>query len=273
MQLKFAKMQGLGNDFMLVEWPDGEPPPTVERVRAWADRRSGVGFDSLLLVARRSAAEVDAAYRVVNADGGEAEQCGNGARCIASYLSRARPARVVLRSLGGDITAEVLADGSVRVNLGEPDFSAQSLPFLTSADGPEYELDLDAGKVRFRICSMGNPHAVIDVDSVDEAPVGILGPQMNAHASFPHGVNVGFVERVDPGRLRLRVHERGVGETRACGTGAAAAMAVGRRYQGLDETVEVRLPGGALTISWAGPGEDLWQTGPATAVYEGTIDL
>ena len=273
MQLKFVKMQGLGNDFMVVEWPDGAPPPTPALVSAWADRRTGVGFDSLLIVDRQAGASADAAYRVLNADGGEAEQCGNGARCIASYLSRAEPARLLLRSLGGDISAEVLADGRVRVNLGEPDFRPESLPFVTSAAGPDYELELESGVVRFRVCSMGNPHAVIEVDSVEAAPVGILGSQLGANASFPQGVNVGFVERIDAGHLRVRVHERGVGETRACGTGAAAAMAVERRFGELDEAVEVTLPGGPLTVSWGGPGNDLWQTGPATAVYEGTIGL
>lgn len=273
MQLKFTKMEGLGNDFMIVEWPRGAPALTPAQVSAWADRRFGVGFDSLLLVDRAPAAAADAAYRVLNADGGEAEQCGNGARCIARYLSAGAPAQMMLASLGGSIAAEVLEDGNVRVNLGEPDFDPASLPFRATGEGPDYELELDAGPARFRVCSMGNPHAVIEVDSVDTAPVGILGRQLGAHPDFPQGVNVGFAERLDSGHLRLRVHERGIGETRACGTGAAAAMAVGRQYDRLAETVEVQLPGGTLTVSWEGPGQDLWQTGAATTVYEGTINL
>lgn len=273
MELKFVKMHGLGNDFILVEWPDGVPTPSADRVRAWADRRTGIGFDSLLLVDRNRGGTADAAYRVLNADGGEAEQCGNGARCIARYLSPTGPAELRLASPGGDVAAEVLTDGHVRIDMGEPDFRPESLPFLTEAAGPDYTLGLQAGPVRFRVCSMGNPHAVIEVDSVDTAPVGILGPQMGSHASFPKGVNVGFVERIDARHLRLRVYERGIGETRACGTGAAAAVAVGRRYGALAEQVDVSLPGGTLSVSWSGPGDDLWQTGPATVVYEGTIAL
>jgi diaminopimelate epimerase len=273
MQLKFAKMQGLGNDFMVVEWPDKVPPPTPALVSAWADRRFGVGFDSLLVLDRRAVNGADAAYRVLNADGGEAEQCGNGARCLASYLTGARAGRLILSSLGGLIPAEIFADGRVSVNLGEPKFDPGSLPFIAASSGPPYQLELAGGPIRFSVCSMGNPHAVIDVDSVDQAAVGILGPQMATHPNFPEGVNVGFAERVDDGHLILRVHERGVGETLACGTGAAAAVAVGRSAARLAAIVEVRLPGGALTVSWEGPGSELWQTGPASTVYEGTISL
>ncbi len=271
MHLNFVKMEGLGNDFMVVELPVGTPVPSPETVVRWADRRAGVGFDSLLLVNRQRPGA--ASYRVLNADGGEAGQCGNGARCIARYLADGMPGRIELESAAGPIPAEVLDDGRVRINLGEPDFAPASLPFVAAGPGPTHTVDLEAGPVTFHVCSMGNPHAVIAVASVSTAPVGILGGQLGAHESFPAGVNAGFVETVDSAHLKLRVHERGVGETRACGTGAAAAVAVGRRFGGLDETVEVELPGGRLVVTWPGPGAELWQTGPATAVYEGTIEL
>jgi len=270
MQLDFVKMEGLGNDFMVAEWPHDMPPLDRGQVVAWADRRSGIGFDSLLLIDR---AEKDISYRVLNADGSEAQQCGNGVRCVARYLSGGSPARMTLKSLGGAIAIEVLADGNVRVNLGEPDFRPAALPFNATAPGPEHRLGLPGGDVRFRICSMGNPHAVIEVDAVDRAPVAELGAAMAASGAFPQGINVGFAERVDAGNLRLRVFERGVGETRACGTGAAAAMAVGRLAGEHDENVTVSLPGGKLAVSWRGPGHDLWQTGPARTVFEGTIDV
>jgi diaminopimelate epimerase len=274
MQLNFVKMEGLGNDFMVVEWPADARPVSTQQVVRWADRRFGVGFDSLLLVDRgQQQGGVAASYRVLNADGSEAEQCGNGARCIARYLAEGRPADMTLASLGGVIAAQVLASGSVRVNLGEPDFRPAALPFAATGDGPDYHLSLPSGDISFQVCSMGNPHAVTAVNAVDLAAVANVGATLGAHPSFPKGVNVGFVQRIDSTHLRLRVHERGIGETRACGTGAAAAMAVGRRFGDLDETVEVQLPGGVLTVSWPGPGTDLWQTGPATTVYEGTIDL
>ena len=276
MQIRFVKMEGLGNDFMVAEWPKDAPEPRADTVSRWADRRFGIGFDSLLLVQRRTDDGSDAAYRVLNADGGEAQQCGNGARCIAAYLTAGEPGQLQLSSLGGRVSAEVLNDGRVRLCLGEPNFEVSSLPFLPpqgSADGDSYSLDVDGSKQTFRVCSMSNPHAVISVDSVAAAEVARIGAAFGAHEAFPEGVNVGFCQRLSRTELRLRVSERGIGETMACGTGAAAAMAVGRLAAELDETVDVRLPGGILTVSWPGPGEDLWQTGAATTVYEGSIRL
>jgi len=272
MQLKFVKMHGLGNDFMVVEWPRGEPPPPADLVRRWADRRTGVGFDSLLIVDKGRNGRAPA-YRVVNADGGEAEQCGNGARCIARYLAPGPEGVVTLESAGGVVEARVRADGHVSVCLGEPDFRPGALPFLAPEEADRYRRGLATGEVEFGAVSMGNPHAIIAVDSVESAPVGILGVELGAHPDFPRGVNVGFMERVDEARIRLRVYERGAGETRACGTGAAAAVAVGRRWGALGETVAVSLPGGELDVRWRGPGTPLWQTGPAALVYEGHIEL
>jgi len=273
MQLSFTKMQGLGNDFMVVRWPAGLAAPSSELVQRWADRRRGIGFDSLLTIDPATQHGAEASYRVFNADGDEVEQCGNGVRCIASLLAAAPGTALRLESRAGVVEARVLGGGRISVNLGEPRFDPASLPFETDSKGPRYTLALEAGDVAFGIASMGNPHAVIPVDSVDTAPVGILGAEMVRHTAFRAGVNVGFMQQIDRERIRLRVFERGVGETLACGTGAAAAVAVGRSWGCLDETVEVSLPGGTLTVSWPGPGSALWQTGPTTKVYEGRIEL
>ncbi len=273
MQIRFAKMHGLGNDFMVVRWPAGVPVPEADLVRRWADRRLGVGFDQLLLVMEPEPGQSARPYRIFNRDGGEVEQCGNGARCIAAFLAPAGEAAMLLRSRGGDVPARVESGGRVRVSLGVPNFAPASLPFRAAAEAERYRLRLPSGEVEFGAVSMGNPHAVIAVDSVEQAPVGILGPELGAHPDFPQGVNVGFAEFVDRTHLKLRVYERGAGETLACGTGAAAAVAVGRRWGRLDECVEVALPGGVLEVRWAGAGALLWQAGPTTTVYEGHIEL
>jgi len=256
MQLKFVKMHGIGNDFML-----------ADRMRAWGDRRLGIGFDSLLLV------EVGGRYRVFNSNGGEAEQCGNGARCIAAHIARGKPGDIELVSLAGPVSARVDEGGIVAINLGQPDFRPEALPFEAEAESQSYRLEVGSGQVEFGIVSFGNPHAVIAVDSVDDAPVGIIGTELAAHPAFAEGVNVGFVEQVSPSCLKLRVYERGIGETLACGTGAAAAVAIGRRRGTLDARVAVDLPGGRLDVEWPGAGTDLWQTGQTTKVYEGLIEI
>ena len=267
MQLNFTKMHGLGNDFMIVEWPEGQPLPDPELIRLWGDRRLGVGYDSLLLI------ENGASYRVFNADGGEAEQCGNGARCIAAWLANGEPQQIELISAAGAVDAKVGNSGVVSINLGRPRFAPADLPFLAEAEADSYRLELDSGPVELGIVSMGNPHAVIAVDSVADAPVGIIGAELNAHPAFPEGVNVGFAEKVSSAQIRLRVYERGVGETRACGTGAAAAAATGRRRGELDTRVTVGLPGGQLDVDWPGGTADLWQTGQTTRVFEGLIEI
>jgi diaminopimelate epimerase len=272
-KLKFTKMNGLGNDFMVVEWPTGRPAPDPQLVRSWADRRRGVGFDQLLLVEPERPRDGDASYRVFNADGGEVEQCGNGVRCLASYLAPRAGRSLTLVGRAGGIAAKVLPGERVSVDLGEPNFEPSALPFTAQSRQDRYRLQLRTQSVEFGAVSMGNPHVVIAVDSVDRAPVGILGPELERHPSFPQGVNVGFMQHENAGRIRLRVFERGAGETLACGTGAAAAVAVGRLWGQLEDEVEVSLPGGTLEVSWRGPGTTLWQTGSAVAVYEGQIDL
>lgn len=276
MHIRFAKMHGLGNDFMVAEWPSDLPPPDTQLVRQWADRRLGVGFDQLLLVLPGEPGRHDARYRIFNADGGEVEQCGNGARCIARFVASAKEGqegRLLLDSRAGLIEALVREGGVVSVNLGVPSFDPRSLPFDAPAEQDRYKVATSRGDVELGAVSLGNPHAVIRVDSADTADVGILGAELATHSAFPLGVNVGFLEIVSADRVRLRVYERGIGETPACGTGAAAAVAVGRRWGELDEEVEVELRGGRLSVRWPGPGQALWQTGPTTLVYEGLITL
>jgi diaminopimelate epimerase len=274
MKLSFTKMNGAGNDVMVLPWPSQHAPPAPDLIRRWGDRRRGVGFDQLLLVDSEHHTDgADATYRVFNADGGEVEQCGNGVRCLARYLAPRLGPKLTLVSPAGTIAARVESPDRVSVDLGVPDFRPAALPFAAAEERDRYRLDVAGQTVEFGAVSMGNPHAVIAVDSVTTAPVETLGPALQQHASFPRSVNVGFMERLDRQRIRLRVFERGVGETLACGTGAAAAVAVGRRWDWLDEKVAVELPGGVLEVNWPGPGAPLWQTGPTTAVYEGYIDL
>jgi diaminopimelate epimerase len=273
MELDFTKMHGLGNDFMIVRRPEGMTAPAPALVRRWADRRTGVGFDSLLLIEPARSATAAARYRVINADGNDAEQCGNGARCIATYLTGNEPTELVLESAAGPVAARVLGDGRAAINLGAPRFEPAAIPFAAEQCADRYRVELADGAVELGAVSFGNPHAVISVDSVDTAPVGILGAELGHHRRFPAGVNVGFMQRVSATEIRLRVFERGVGETRACGTGAAAAAVVGRRWGQLDARVTVRLPGGSLIVEWSGPGSDVWQTGPTARVYEGRIEI
>jgi diaminopimelate epimerase len=273
MKLSFTKMNGAGNDVMVLPWPSAHVPPAPALVRRWADRRRGVGFDQLLLVDSEHPVAGDASYRVFNADGGEVEQCGNGVRYLARYLTPRLGGTLTLVSPAGKIAARVESGGHVSVDLGVPDFRPAALPFAAAEERDRYRLDVAGRAVEFGAVSMGNPHAVIPVDSVAMAPVELLGPALQGHESFPRSVNVGFIERVDERNIRLRVYERGVGETLACGTGAAAAVAIGRRWGWLREEVAVELPGGTLVVNWPGPGAPLWQTGPTTAVYEGYIEL
>jgi diaminopimelate epimerase len=273
MKLEFAKMNGLGNDFMVVEWPAAAPLPSAAIIRHWADRRHGVGFDQLLVIGAERPANGDASYRIFNADGGEVEQCGNGVRCLARFLAPRVGSELTLVSPAGSVAARVLSAERVSVDLGVPDFRPASLPFLVSEERDRYSLSIANRVVEFGAVSMGNPHAVIAVEFVDDAPVAELGPELQRHPCFPRSVNVGFMQRESERVIRLRVYERGAGETLACGTGAAAAVAVGRRWGQLAEHVEVQLPGGTLEVTWPGPAAPLWQTGPTTAVYEGRIEL
>ncbi len=279
MRVPFVKMQGLGNDFVVLDDREGRQQasewPSKGTIRSLADRRRGVGCDQVLLIERPRRAGTDVYYRVFNADGHEVEQCGNGVRCLARRLKDLGGAtdQFVLDSAGGAIHARVLDDGRVTVRMPEPDFSPASLPFEVPAQADLYTLDCPDGSIEIGAVSMGNPHAVVFVDAAADAPVAGLGRQIETHPQFPDGVNAGFCQVDDPGHVTLRVFERGVGETLACGTGACAAVAVARRLGKVADSVEVSLPGGTLVVSWRGPGEPLFMTGPAENVFEGTIDL
>ncbi|MDJ0927232.1 MAG: diaminopimelate epimerase [Gammaproteobacteria bacterium] len=271
MDLRFTKMHGLGNDFMVVQ-SGGQAPPEPAAVRRLADRHTGVGFDQLLWL--DDARQPDAAvfYRIFNADGSEAEQCGNGARCVARLVGDATNQQaLLLEHPGGLAQAHLLPGGDVRLEMGEPDFRPEAIPFIAAEAADSYTLDVGGDAIELGVVSMGNPHAVLLVDAVDAAPVAGLGAQLERHERFPNRANISFLEVISSGRVRLRVFERGVGETLACGTAACAAVAVGRRAGRLDTDVEVALPGGEVTVSWEGAGKSLWLTGEAVTVFEGTV--
>jgi diaminopimelate epimerase len=276
MRLAFTKMHGLGNDFIVFDASGPDEVPSPAELSRLADRRTGIGFDQALVLLPPRRDGTDVYYRIFNADGSEVEQCGNGARCIARLVAT-RASRqdqpLVMESPGGLVEAQLRRDGQVSVAMGVPDFSPASLPFIADREQPSYRIDLPGGPVEFGAVSIGNPHAVIRVRSVMDAPVDSVGPAMENHGRFPRRVNVGFLEIVAPDHVRLRVFERGAGETRACGTGACAAVAVARKHGPLAEEVRVDLPGGRLAVRWPGPGRPIWLTGPAETAFEGRVDV
>lgn len=273
MLLSFTKMHGLGNDFIVFNADDAHLPdaPTLRRL---ADRRTGIGFDQALVVQAPRQQATDVFYRIFNADGSEVEQCGNGARCVARLIAGARgKQQLQMDSPGGLVNAELRADGQVAVDMGVPNFAPAALPFVADHTADRYEIEVNGQPYEIGAVSMGNPHAVLVVPDVDNAPVASVGPALEAHRRFPKRVNVGFMQIVSPEHIRLRVFERGVGETQACGTGACAAVAVGRQRGVLAETVRVSLPGGDLIIRWPGAGQHLWMTGPAIEVFAGQVEI
>ena len=275
MRIAFTKMHGVGNDFVVFDAP---PDSVLEpaSLRALAERRTGVGFDQALVLEPPRRAGTAVFYRVFNADGDEVEQCGNGARCIAALLhrrGRTRGGWVTLDSPAGVVEAEVRGAASVSVDMGVPNFDPRSLPFDAPAEADPYPLEVDGRTLEIGAVSLGNPHAVLVVASVEAAPVGTLGPAIERHARFPRRVNAGFLEIVDRTHLKLRVYERGAGETLACGTGACAAAAVARRRGLIDPEVRVRVRGGELRVNWAGYGEHIWLSGPAEVSFEGHVEL
>jgi diaminopimelate epimerase len=274
MLLPFTKMHGLGNDFIVFEALSDEVVPNAEVMRKLGDRRTGIGFDQALVLLPPRLPGTDVYYRIFNRDGSEVEQCGNGARCIGSLVARKLARREVnMDSPGGRIQALIADDGSVTLDMGIPNFDPTSLPFEATREADVYPLRLGESELRIGAVSMGNPHAVLQVPSARDAHVDTIGPAVENHSRFPQRTNVGFLEVVTRNHIRLRVFERGVGETQACGTGTCAAVAVGRRWGLLDAEVQVDAPGGRLAVRWEGPGEHLWLTGPAVSVFEGTIDL
>ena len=276
MRLDFVKMHGLGNDFIVLDAATPESLPSAAQLRALSNRHTGIGFDQALVLGAPRVADTVAYYRIFNADGREVEQCGNGARCLAALLSARlglEPGELVMDSPAGRVRARVRADGLVSVAMGVPCFAPAALPFIADAEAPSYPLDAAGETLEIGAVSVGNPHAVIRVTSVAAAPVDRLGPAVENHPRFPRHTNVEFLEIVTRQHVRLRVHERGVGETQACGTGACGAVAVGRMRGWLDAEVEVDVPGGRLAVAWQHPGEPIWLTGPTATVFEGHTDL
>ena len=276
MNINFSKMHGLGNDFVVIDAIHQSLNLTAEQVRLIADRRFGVGCDQLLLVENPHNTDAEFRYRIFNADGGEVEQCGNGARCFARFvvdkgLTQSRTINV--ETAGGLIVLQLEDDGQVTVNMGVPGLQPERLPFIADQQAENYHLDVDGNDYLIAAVSMGNPHAVIRVDDVMTAPVEQLGPAIESHPRFPQRVNVGFMQVIDRNSIKLRVYERGAGETLACGTGACAAMVAGNIQGWLDNEVSVRLSAGNLEIHWQGGDNPLYMTGPATHVFEGQIEL
>jgi len=274
--LRFTKMHGLGNDFVMIDAVSQTVTLTPDQVRRLADRRFGVGCDQLLLVEKAQHAGTDFRYRIFNADGGEVEQCGNGARCFARFVrdqGLTTKSEFAVETLAGIIYPKIEADGAVTVNMGVPRFEPRDVPFEAGARQPVYDLDVEGAAVPVSVLSMGNPHAVQVVVDVERAPVATQGPKIEHHARFPKRVNAGYMQVLDRRHIHVRVWERGAGETLACGTGACAAVVAGRLRGLLDENVAVRVRGGTLQISWRGEGEPVMMTGPAVRVFEGEIDL
>jgi diaminopimelate epimerase len=276
MRIDFTKMHGAGNDFIVFDLPPGRDPPSAEQLRKLANRRTGIGFDQALALEKPRRPDTAVFYRIFNADGIEVEQCGNGARCVAALLHRrgqTRAGAVTMDSPSGLIRARVERAGVVSVDMGAPTFEPRSLPFDAPSRADTYTLEVGGQKVEIGAVSMGNPHAVLTVDSTDTAPVETLGAAIEKHPRFPNRVNAGFVEIIDRSHIRLRVYERGVGETLACGTGACAAVAVERKRGLLDASVLVTVRGGELRVNWDNPGDNIWLTGPAEIAFEGHVEV
>ena len=275
MRLRFSKMHGIGNDFVVAD-ATRSPLPDAGQVRRLADRREGVGCDQVLMAVRPTDPCHDLGVVIFNADGSRAEQCGNGMRCMAVFArERGLVAcdEIRFETPGGCVLARVGGGDSVRVRMGVPRLEPDEIPIAASCRAASYRLDIGGEEVRLAAVSMGNPHAVVRVPDVAAAPVARLGAALQSHPFFPEGVNVGFAEPLGRDRLRLRVFERGVGETRACGSGACAAVVAGRLSGELDADTRVELPGGTLEIRWGGEGEAVWMTGPTAWVFDSEIEL
>ena len=275
--LAFHKMHGAGNDFVLLDWRDSDLQLSAKEAAMLADRHLGVGCDQILIVRNSALRECAAAYEIRNADGSPAGQCGNGARCIALYLSmsesKAHGDSFMLDSPAGRIQVTRCPDGEFQLDMGEPRFRPENVPILLKSNGNEYSLDSPWGNLRFGAVSMGNPHALLQVDDTEQAAVAEIGPFLGSHEVFPEQCNIGFVQVLDRDRIRLRVYERGAGETLACGSGACAAVAILRLSNRVNESVQVVLPGGVLVIKWPGVGKGISMKGPATHVFSGTMPM
>jgi diaminopimelate epimerase len=273
MTLRFTKMHGIGNDFVMLDCLTQPMALDVAAIRAIADRHTGVGFDQLISIEPSRDPTCAFYYGIWNTDGSPARQCGNGVRCVAAWLHRAgalplgEPVR--LQSPSGPVSVRLLSAHRVTVDMGEPVFDPARIPFEAARAAERYSLEVNDQALEIGAVSMGNPHAVVVVETAPSPGMARQGPAITTHPRFAQGANTGFVERIDRGHARLHVHERGVGWTQACGTGACAAMAVLHQRGEVDDRVQVQLPGGTLQIDWAGPGHTLWMTGPAAFAFEG----
>ena len=276
MRLEFIKMQGLGNDFVVIDAIRQKVHLTPEKIRFLADRHFGVGCDQVLLVESAHQAHADFRYRIFNADGSEVAQCGNGARCFARFVrdqGLCEKDEIQVDTDAGRLVLRHSDADQITVNMGVPRHAPAEIPLQAEEERYRYPIEIDGRTWSFGAVSMGNPHAVLLVDDVDFAPVDVLGPRLESHAVFPERVNVGFMQVMDAHNARLRVFERGSGETLACGSGACAAVVVGIEQGLLLSPVKVELPGGTLSIAWQGRGFPVFMTGPAVKVFEGAIDL
>ena len=274
--LELTKMHGLGNDFVVIDAINQSVFLTTEQIQQLADRHTGIGFDQLLLVETASTPAADFRYRIFNADGGEVGQCGNGARCFMQFVhdhGLSRKTTLQVETASGPLQLIRTDDGQITVDMGVPRLEPMEIPFIAPARDITYTLETNDIPLEIAAISVGNPHAVLLVDTVASAPVMELGPLIECHPRFPERVNVGFMEIVDADTIRLRVYERGAGETRACGSGACAAVVAGRLWGRLSAEVKVLLNGGELVVSWRGEGQPVLMTGPATTVYQGRIEL
>lgn len=276
MRLEFTKMHGLGNDFVVIDCITQRARLETYQIKQIADRHFGVGFDQLLLVEPPSRPDVDFCYRIFNADGSEVQQCGNGARCFARFVrdrKLTRKSKLVVETASGIIELNIAPNGWVRVNMGVPRLEPAEIPFIAEQRALTYPIEVANRILEISAVSMGNPHAVILVDDVDTAPVREIGRPLESHARFPERVNVGFLQIIDRNNARLRVFERGTGETLACGTGTCAAVVAGIQQGLLDERVRVQLRGGELDIRWQGEGHPVWMTGPTARVFDGVLRM
>jgi len=275
MPLKFSKMHGLGNDFIVIDAINQNFDPEPEKIREWAKRNTGVGFDQLLVVEKAESEHAAFKYRIFNADGGEIEQCGNGARCFARFVREQNltDLKVIpVETSGGLIQLEVLDDNRIRVNIGVPQFEPRLIPLDTDQQSGQYSLEINGQAIQFSALAIGNPHIVIRVDDAESADVEVTGAALESHPFFPQRVNVGFMQVIDARSFKLRVFERGVGETRACGTGACAALVAGQRLGLLGRQASAYLRGGELKLEWQGGANPVMMTGETAMVFEGEID-
>ena len=277
MKLSFTKMHGLGNDFVVLDFTREQVPLSPELAARIADRHFGVGCDQILIVESPESDNIDFNYRILNADGSEVGQCGNGARCFARFvtdkgLTSSNPIRVLTKS--GEMSLSLVPNSDdVVVNMGVPEFSPAEIPLNEDEEAEQYSINKDGDAIHFFAVSMGNPHAVIKVENIERAPVNLVGPMLESHPIFPEKANVGFMQIHSPNEVSLRVFERGVGETLACGSGACAAAASGIKAGLLRSPVQVSLPGGTLSVEWGGPGQPVLMTGAARTVFDGEIEI